>query len=192
MGLTDNLSSRLTDSLRPNGQQAFGNLPFEISLESLSETSTKLRKEDKERVGKFNSDVKKWAKEATEQLRASVQSMVNRNLILSESIKPKFSYDRSYGTSEVNRIGFSFAREGIYIHKGAGRGQGGSQGSTWYDLHGNRKKTLSESLNKMNTGNRMAKEWFDKVMHVEIERLSEIVSEYSATIQVDASKILID
>jgi hypothetical protein len=64
----------------------------------------------------------------------------------------------------VSVIGFKMNRSLIWTHVGAGKGRGGSSGSSWIDAQGNRKKTNPESLGKMGTQGRTAKPWFNKFM----------------------------
>lgn len=94
---------------------------------------------------------------------------------------------------ETERVGFSFAREGIYIHKGAGRGQGGFRGgSKWTDKYGKLKKTNPDSFYLMGTGNRHPIRWFDPIIEKNLPKLADIVADYAADMQIDASRIFID
>ncbi len=169
-----------------------GSLPFEISLESISEAEKFDRRQDTDRREQFNQDVRAWSILVTRKLRSSVRAMIKNDRILSNSIRPNLYYDHKYG-KEVSRVGFSFVREGIYVHKGAGHGQGGFKGgSTWINARGETKSTLKTSLMKMGTGNRPPKEWFNPVIAGELSSLADLVSEYSATLQIDATNIYID
>lgn len=167
------------------------NLPFEISLQSLSEADKFQRQQNKDRLDQFNQDVKDWAQRVTKMLKSNVRSMVKRDHVLSKSIRPNFYYDRQYET-EISRIGFSFAREGIWIHKGAGKGQGGFLGSKWYNLRGELKSTSETSKGKMGNGNRQPIEWFDPIIEQMLPELADIVAEYSGSLQIDATSIYID
>ena len=168
------------------------NLPFELSLDSISETEKYDRRQDKEALAQFNDDVKAWAIHTTIRLKMNARMAVARNLLLSDSIRPNLYYDNKYG-KEVNRVGFSFVREGIYIEKGAGRGYGGYKGgSSWYNRQGQKVSTASESLMKMGSGNRHARPWFNPIIAQELESLADIVSNYSATLQINATNIFID
>jgi hypothetical protein len=180
----------LTESRRSR-KLLTGGLPFELTLESLSETSKFERSRDTERVAQFNSDVQAWAIHTTSLLRSSVRMMVRRDIELSESIHPNIYYGNKYA-KEANRVGFSFQREGIYIHKGAGRNQGGYGGSKWTDKYGNLKTTNSKSYGKMGTGNRRPIEWFNPVIEKELPKLADIVAGYSADLQIDATRIFIN
>ncbi len=180
----------LTEKMR-RGKSSFNNLPFEILIQDgVSEVAKFDRMQDKNRVLQFNRDVQDWATQTTEKLKQSVKSLIDKDLFLSESIKPKVYYNNKYG-KEANRVGFSFAREGIYVHKGAGKGQGGYRGSTWRNIHGQEKKTLTSSLTLMGSGNRQPKEWFNPVIEKELEVLADIVTAYSSDLHMDATRIYI-
>jgi len=89
---------------------------------------------------------------------------------------------------DVRSVGFSFLREGIYVHKGAGKGMGGLKGSSWLDKYGVRKSTNPESLGKLATGNRKAKPWFD-ALDKDLPELGDIVAETYAARAIDATKL---
>jgi len=178
---------KLTNQMRASGK-GLGNLPFELSLESISETERFQRSQDKEALAQFNKDVEDWTEQSKQALRASIKSLVKRDVYLSDSLKGNvYKYKR-----EVNRVGFSFAREGIYIHKGAGRGQGGVIGGRWIDRYGSLKFRDSSSAGLQGTGNRRPILWFDPVITNRLDQLADIVADYSATMQVDATNIYID
>jgi hypothetical protein len=166
-------------------------LPFELSLESISEVEKFQRSKDKESLQKFNTDVKEWADDSKRDLRVSIKSLVKRDVYLSDSLRANLYYDRKYA-SEVNRVGFSFVREGVYIHRGAGRGQGGVIGGRWIDRHGKQKERSADSAGLQGTGKRKPIRWFDPVIDRRLPVLADIVSDYSATMQIDAANIFIE
>jgi hypothetical protein len=155
------------------------NLPFELSLESISEIEKFERAQDKVALEKFNKDVENWSEDTKQALRRVVKAEVKRDVYLSDSLKANLYYDRKYA-KEVNRVGFSFVREGIYIHKGAGRGQGSI------------KYRDPASAGLQGTGNRKPIKWFDPVVASRLPRLGRIVTDYSATMQINATNIFID
>ena len=179
------LSNQIRNSRRPAG------LPFELTLESISEIDKFERAQDKESLQQFNKDVEQWAEQAKQALRLSIKSLVRRDIYLSDSLKANLYYDRKYA-KEVNRVGFSFVREGVYIHKGAGKGQGGYIGGRWIDRFGRQQSRAPESAGLQGTGNRKPIEWFNPVIDGKLTQLADIVAEYSATMQVNATNIFID
>lgn len=189
MGVMKRLSEQVRTPKRKSLLGAREGLPFEITLESVSLTAQYERRQDKEKLRQFNDDVKGWSIDTTRQLRGNVRMLVRQDEELSGSIEPNI-YNKN---GEANRIGFSFAREGVYIHKGAGRGQGGFRGgSKWTDKYGKLKKTNPDSFYKMGTGNRRPIRWFDPVIEKNLPALADIVAEYAADMQIDATRIFID
>lgn len=181
---------QLSNQIR-GARRSMNNLPFELSLESSSEIDKYQRAQDKDSLQKFNNEVEDWAEKAKQSLRTSIKSLVKRDVYLSDSLKANLYYDRKY-SKEANRIGFSFAREGIYIHKGAGRGQGGIIGGKWIDRHGTLKQRAAESAGLQGTGNRKQIRWFDPVIEGKLPQLADMVANYSATMQINAANIYID
>lgn len=180
----------LTNQIR-NSRRSSEGLPFELSLDSFDSDMKAIRLEYKSVTKEYNKDVSDWAEKQRMGLRSSVYRMVKNNIGLSESIEEKVYFNRK-GGKEAQRIGFSFLREGIHLHKGAGRGQGGLLGSSWIDRHGQRKTRAPESAGKMNSGNRKSKEWFDSVVDKRLPQLADIVGNYSATLQVNATQLYLD
>lgn len=163
------------------------NLPFVLNLD-MAEIDKSLRLEDTSAVKKFNDEVRDWTKNATKALKSSVKSLIKNDVLLSDSIIGVVKVKQK----EVKRVSFLFEREGVYVHYGAGRGQGGSVGSTWYNLKGEKKKTDPDSFGKMGKAPRTPIEWFDPVLDWEIPQLADIIADYSATLQMNASQIYID
>lgn len=182
-------SPRLTDKLR--GSRRSGSLPFELSLETMSEIAKFERAQDKDGMREFNRNVEQWSETSKIALRGSIKSLVKRDVYLSDSLKANIYYDTRYGR-EVSRVGFSFAREGIYIHKGAGRGQGGVIGGRWIDRYGNQKSRSSQSAGLQGYGNRKPILWFNPVIESRLPQLADLVSDYSATMQINAINLFID
>ena len=180
---------KLTSQLHASRRSS--NLPFELSLESSSEVDKFQRAQDKVAMKQFNKDVEDWSEKSKQALRISIKSLVKRDVSLSSSLKANLYYDRKYG-SEVNRVGFSFVREGVYIHRGAGRGQGGMIGGRWIDRHGTMKSRAADSAGLQGTGNRTPIPWFDPVIEGRLPQLADIVADYSATMQINATNLFID
>lgn len=167
-----------------------------ISIDTVSEIERYSMAQDADRVTEFNNAINAWQNSVAAQLRAAIAS---RSMRIARELRPK-AYTDKYGI--INQLGFSFPRHGIYIHKGAGRGQGGTIGSNWTKLKtingievstGIVKHTNPNSLNaSQGTGNRKAYEWFDPIIKNRISELSDIVMRYYDTMLIDATKIYID
>lgn len=186
MGATKNLSEQMTSG---HISGTLDSLPFVITLKSISDAQRHERVQDTDRLDAFNNEVKDWCMDVVEQLKGSVKSLVKQDNYLSESIKAKVYLKEG----EAYRIGFGFRKEGIYIHKGAGRGHGGMSGnSKWTDKFGNKKKMNEKSFGLMGTGSRPPIVWFDPVVTRNMKALADIVANYSADMLVDATRILIN
>lgn len=166
-----------------------------IRLETVSDIERYEMAKDADAAAAYNKAVEQWQADVTSQLR---QTVALKSLRISQELSPK-AYKDEYGL--INRLGFTFPRHGIYIHYGAGRGQGGYKGSHWTVLKkvggvevdtGVVRHTRKESLNmSMGTGNRKAFEWFDPVIRRNLAKLEKIVMDYFDTMIVDASRIYI-
>lgn len=167
-----------------------------IRLETVSEVERYSLAQDADRLTAFNEAVEKWQNSVVTQLRASISVKSQR---IAHELEPR-TYTDKYGL--INRLGFSFQRHGIYIHKGAGKGYGGYVGSKWTKLKringievstGIVRHTNPASLTgSMGTGNRKAYEWFDPVVKRNLPKLMDIVTEYFDTMIIDATRIFID
>ena len=161
-----------------------------IRMETISEIERYNIASNADRLTAFNQAVQKWQNSVAAQLRAAIST---RSMRIARELQP-----RAY----IDRLGFSFPRHGIYIHKGAGRGQGGTIGSSWMKLKringvevstGIVRHTDPNSLNAtQGTGNRQAYEWFDPIIRNRISELANIVSNYFDTMIIDATRIYID
>lgn len=166
-----------------------------IRLETISETERFEMAKNADRLTAFNKAVERWATSVSNQLRATIST---KSMRIARELHPNL-YTDQYGI--VNRIGFSFPRHGIYIHKGAGRGQGGWIGSKWEKIRiingvevstGIVRHTNPSSLGLQNRGSRKAFPWFDPVIKKRLDELEKIVLEYFDTMILDATRIFID
>lgn len=202
MGYYKNNRDIRTDAKRYNAAKRrankLSNTPTSklIQMETVSEIERFNLAQDADRLTEFNKAVQKWQNSVAAQLRAGIAS---RSIRIARDLRPK-AYTDKYGL--INRLGFTFPRHGIYIHKGAGRGQGGTIGSNWTKLKringievstGIIRHTNPESLNaSQGEGNRQAYEWFDPVIRNRLPELDEIVTHYFDTMIIDATRIYID
>jgi hypothetical protein len=130
-------------------------------------------------INEQNAAVAGWFAATLRQIKTRYMQMIhsaNRSGDGLDSLRSSTS--KSYG--EIDRGGFKFERYLIFAHKGAGKGQGGSKGSQWYDPHGVLKSTNPLSLGKMNTGSRRAEEWLNPVLDDEVPKLADIVADFKA------------
>lgn len=167
-----------------------------IHLETVSETERYTMAQDADCLTEYNKAVEGWYTSVAAELKGIVGSRSTR---IAKELKPK-AYTDKYGL--INRIGFSFPRHGIYIHKGAGRGKGGYTGSKWTKRKmvngieintGIVRHTSPESINGLQgTGNRPAFKWFDPVVRRRLPELADIVTRYFDTMILDATRIFIE
>lgn len=201
MGLYKRLSSQKAEIRRYNAMrrkaEELSSSPSSrlIQLETISEVERYNIAKDTDRLSAFNKEVEQWQDSVSKQLKTSIAS---RSLRIARELKPK-AYTDNYGI--INRLGFSFPRHGVYIHKGAGRGQGGLTGSKWSYMKRIKgieiktsiiRHTNPESLGKQNEGNRLAYQWFDPVIRNRLPELSDICMRYFDTMLIDATKIYIE
>ena len=164
-------------------------------METLSEIERYNLATDADRLTAFNKEVEIWQDSVSKQLKATIAA---RSLRIARELEPK-AYTDKYGL--INRLGFSFPRHGIYIHKGAGRGQGGFMGSKWSYLKRVNgveintsiiRHTNPTSLGKQNEGSRQSYRWFDPVIKNRLPELADICTRYFDTMLIDATKIYIE
>lgn len=65
----------------------------------------------------------------------------------------------------VSSLGIKFPRHLVFVHKGAGKGRGGTKGSRWKDKFGQTQKTNPRSFGKMGTGGRTEKPFIDAALN---------------------------
>lgn len=137
-------------------------------------------------VDQFNDKVRGWSVSRRSGMSGRApQSGVSKKAGDEPELKSsiKTSVYKVYGVSAAVR--FTFERHGIYVHYGAGRGYGGTNGSGWIVKDGKRKKTAESSRNKMNTGNRHGTDWFNVEIRTGIAELADIAQEYYADMSLD-------
>lgn len=166
-----------------------------VLFESPADAMQNVRIEDRESLKAFDEALKRWGEEVVQALRISsaqhtgVSSQTDPSRRLTYSIGYKIRYDKRFHKEPVS-IGFSFARHGIYLHHGAGRGEGGKQGSHWLNRLGQRRETNPSSLGKAGTS-RTQRDWFNPIMDRYAPQLLDIVAEYCADMVVHSEFLFI-
>lgn len=167
-----------------------------VVFESPADAMQIVRLEDREALKEFDEALKRWGEEVCQALRISsakhtgVSHETDPSRRLTYSISYKVRYDKRFHKEPV-AIGFRFARHGIYLHHGAGRGEGGKIGSHWMDRLGQRKETNPASLGKAGRGRRTPKDWFNPVMDRYAPQLLDIASRYCADMVVHSEFLYI-
>ena len=167
-----------------------------IRMETISDIEKYDIAHDAERLTAYNKEIEQWAVQTENLLKANVSMKSNR---IAKGLHANLYTDPKYGF--INKIGFSFPRHGVYLHFGAGTGQGGYTGSKWYQkkrINGVDvqthvvRHTNPSSLGLMGTGSRTPFPWFDPIIRARIEALSDIAVKYFDTMVIDATKIYIE
>ena len=136
--------------------------PFSIELREEGTPHAQATPKTTEEVNSFNDRLKSWGLMVKADLSYSAKSMIKSDKRLSRSIKNTFYYD----SGEIYRLGFSFLREGIFLHKGVGRG---------YNMQGDEVVKTSKTAGF----NRHPKPWFNPVLQSNIAELEDIIHDYA-------------
>lgn len=149
-------------------------------------------------IEKYNSKVTGWGSMVATRLRASARSKFSKakkgnktEKKLADSIRLKAA--KWYG--EVDKLSYHFARHGVFVHKGVGRGyhmEGGKVIRT--NTPGKILSSKSKGVNSFvlkSTAGRQPVEWFNPVVNENIEKLADMVAEMDADRLVNTTKILI-
>lgn len=130
---------------------------------------------DTKALEEFNSKIMDWGSRVKAALPSSISSHGISGKQLRRSIKNRYKYD--YG--EIDRIGFAFARHGVFVHKGVGRG---------YVMQGD---TVVKTAKTSEGFNRSPKPWFNPVIESYIPELQQIVSDYTDKAVLNTVRIFI-
>lgn len=134
-------------------------------------------------LNQYNEAVRNWDIQSNQDVktRAGGYGITHRNNSPSPgSSVNKFRSKLFLRAGQIVHISKTFPREVIWVHKGAGKGRGGTKGSRWTDKYGNKKKTKPSSLGKMGTDGRTAKPFVNDSLEgpAGVETLATIAAEY--------------
>lgn len=150
------------------------NVPYDLILSEDGITHRYTRSQNTEAMNEFNNLIKNWGSKVKSEL---LQSIGQHEMIgheLRQSLRN--NYYTEYG--EINRIGFSFRPEGVYVHKGVGRG---------YVANGDTVLKIAKTPGF----NRRPKLWFNPVIENNIPELAKIIEEYAKTVVINTNRIFI-
>lgn len=153
--------------------------PFEIEITGESTIAKYNRNKNVEDVQKFNAAITAWGDKVRSGLVGSIGSLVKEDKKLSSTLKNNYYADNkswSGRLEEIDRIGFSFKPEGVYIHMGVGRG---------YHRNGG----VTTRTSKQNTMGRKPVLWFNPVIKQFMPELDKIVSQYSTDLIINHTRI---
>lgn len=169
------LFKKLSDSRRNSRTRGMPNDgPFEIEISGDSATEAYNRGLNKEVQNDYNNELRQFWNEVASELRSSASLMVRENKFLSNSIRANV-YKKD---GEVNKLGFAFRREGVFLQKGVGRG---------YVMQGNTVVKTSSTPGF----NRRQVLWFNPVIERNIPKLHEIVAKYYKDLTINTTRIYI-
>jgi hypothetical protein len=171
---------------RPKRNRFANEGPFEIEIQGESTIAKYNRNKDVEQVQQFNAQIQAWGASVKAGLVESIGRMIKVDKELSGSLKNNYYADNKPHAGrlvEIDRIGFSFRPEGIYVHMGVGRGY----------HHNGSVSTKQNRMNadKQNTMGRKPVLWFNPVIEQHIGELSKIVENYADGLILNYSRIYI-
>jgi hypothetical protein len=147
----------------------------------------------------YNDRIAGWSSATGVKIRASIKSLTSKGKgdLLRWLRAKNYKY---YG--EIDRIGYSFPRHGVFLHKGVGRGyamvggkvvrvSGSLQNSFWKEYAKLKNRNFSPKVLRDTEIMRKAVEWFNPVIRDNIDKLADMVAEMRADQSVNATKILI-
>ena len=162
-------------SVRKGAFQGTWEGPFDVGIEETGKTQRFERSKWRpEAAEAFNNSLKAWGAKVNAALPPSLSSHGIGGKTLSKSIRNTYYYE--YG--EIFRLGFSFAREGIFVHKGVGRGYVMNNG-------------VVVKISKSSGHNRKPKPWFNPVIESFIPELGEIIKNYAENAILNSTRIYI-
>lgn len=167
----------------------------DIKMSTVSSIEEYQRANDTERMDQYNQSLIQWQEETIAALRSNLAMMGIGGGELASSLKA-MQKKNQYG--EINRLGFSFARQGIYIFHGAMNGFGGWKGSHWsyrkktnsgYINTSEMRYTRTKSMGRLAESTMKDRNWFNPVIERRIEALAKICTEYCDDMIIDATNI---
>jgi len=140
-------------------------------------------------VETYNQEVGDWGRDTLRQ---------TRNAVLRLCVSHGAGYVQQHVATklyagEASKIVFDFPLHMVFVHKGAGRGYGGSKSGKFTNAGGSKTDTAKGSFGKMGTGKRVPKPWFNPVLEAQFPALAELVQNYHAEkIVLNLQRVLID
>ena len=148
--------------------------PFEIDIRQDQQAPDPSGFKTSEQIEAFNEKVKAWSAKVKSDLVPSIRANDISGIKLSRSIRNTFQTE--YG--EISRLGFSFARHGIFVHKGVGRGYQARNG-------------MVVKTSKTPGFNRQPKPWFNPVVESHLDELGQIIHDHNEKAIINSTRIFI-
>lgn len=136
----------------------------------------------------YNTEVSSWSLETKRKMKLRTLQLV---LHIGPGHDNQEVKVRKY-LGEASKIQFSFPYYMVFVHKGAGRGYGGSKSGLFTNKSGGKSLTNKSSMGKMGGGKRKPKPWFNPVLEERFPELAEIIAGYHGSkVMAKVEKILI-
>lgn len=137
----------------------------------------------------YNRDVRSWNRNTTRKMKLEILRMTA--VYSGQARRAPQSRVRTY-QGEASRISWAFPYYMVFVHKGAGRGYGGSKTGLFTRADGGKGRTNKLSMGRMGTGRRKAKPWFNPVIEKQFPELAALIADYHASkVVANMEKILI-
>ncbi|MDR0873929.1 MAG: hypothetical protein LBN27_10775 [Prevotellaceae bacterium] len=132
----------------------------------------------KAKLQNFNSEVKQWGGNTESNLKGNASyQMQSQNL--QSKLRASFRKESTPWGKRTFNIGFSFPREGVFVHYGVGRGYRRNNGTV-------------ERYAKNPTNNpRRPKNWFNPVVKQKLPQLDTIVETLGDELVLNSTRILL-
>jgi len=127
------------------------------------------------RVDIYNREVSNWARDTRLKLK---KEFIQLTAVYSGQGKEGVNVKTAKYAGEASKISFAFPYYLVFVHKGAGRGYGGSISKQFTNSSGGKSKTSATSSGKMGTGKRVAKPWFNPIVENQFPDLANIIVDY--------------
>lgn len=140
-------------------------------------------------VQEYNRDIADWGRDTLRRTRNEVLRMcASKGLgVTAQSTGTKLY------AGEASKIWFQFPYYMIFVHKGAGRGFGGSKTGLFTRADGSKGTTSESSKGKQGTGKRVPKPWYNPVIEERFPILSDLVATYHGEkVIINLQRVLID
>lgn len=123
----------------------------------------------------YNAEVGTWSRDTNRKVKLEVARLTLK--YSGQAIAQQKAAVKKYG-GEASKIIFGYPYYMVFVHKGAGRGYGGSKTGLFTNKAGGKSKTSLSSMGKMGTGKRVAKPFFNPVVENAFPILADIIGTY--------------
>lgn len=127
-------------------------------------------------LDEYNKDVSGWARGTKRKLKLKVIQLTTE---YSGHSRTDLNTDVKKYRGEAAKINFAFPYYMVFVHKGAGKGAGGSKTGKYTKKDGSKGITNPNSMGKMGI-KRRPKAWFNPVIEERFPELAELVGAYHA------------